>query len=63
MGRGKIGRLEFHEGDNHPGGNDLWVDAVDNLSISCLQEQLIELGQPIEIVMEVDRVAPREDWE
>lgn len=63
MGRGKIGRLEFHEGDNHPGSNDLWVDAVDNLSVSCLQARLIELKQPIAIVMEVERVEPRQDWE
>lgn len=61
VGRGKIGRLEFHEADNHPGINDLWVDAVDDLSVSCLQARLIELGQPIEIVMEVDCVEPRED--
>lgn len=63
MGRGKIGRLEFHEGDNHPSSNDLWVDALDNLSVSCLQARLIELKQPMEIVMEVDRVEPRIDWE
>lgn len=63
MGRGKMGRLEFHEADNHPGSNDLWVDAVDDLSVSCLQARLIELGQPVEIVMEVARVEPREDGE
>ena len=63
MGCGKIGRLEFHEGDNHPGSNDLWVDAVDDLSVSCLQARLIELEQPIEIVMEVDRVERRKVWE
>lgn len=46
------GRLDFFAGSNHPGSRDLWVEAYDNLSVSLLQARLIELGHPIEIVME-----------
>ena len=41
--------LEFHEGDNHPGSNDRWVNAKDKLSLSLLQARLIDLGMPIKI--------------
>lgn len=46
------GRLDFFAGSNHPGSNDLWVECWDNLTVSLLQARLIELGHPIEIVME-----------
>jgi hypothetical protein len=55
-GQGRIGRLEFNEGDNHPGSSDVWVQVTDNLSASLLQARLIELGQAIEIVMEVESI-------
>ena len=42
--------LEFHEGDNHPGSNDRWVNAKDQLSLSLLQARLIDLKMPIKIV-------------
>ena len=42
--------LEFHEGDNHPGSNDRWVNAKDQLSLSLLQARLIDLRMPIKIV-------------
>ena len=42
--------LEFHEGDNHPGSNDRWVNAKDKLSLSLLQARLIDLRMPIKIV-------------
>ena len=41
--------LEFHEGDNHPGSNDRWVNAKDKLSLSLLQARLIDLKLPIKI--------------
>jgi hypothetical protein len=41
--------LEFHEGDNHPGSNDIWVNAKDKLSLSLLQARLIDLKIPIKI--------------
>lgn len=50
--RPRNGRLDFFAGSNHPGSNDLWVEAWDDLSVSLLQARLIELGHPIEIVME-----------
>ncbi len=56
--QGMIGSLEFHEGDNHPGSSDVWVQVVDDLSASLLQARLIELGQAIEIVMEVESIQP-----
>jgi hypothetical protein len=46
------GRLDFFAGSNHPGSNDLWVEAYDDLSVSLLQANLIELGQSIRIEME-----------
>jgi hypothetical protein len=42
--------LEFHEGDNHPGSNDRWVNAKDQLSLSLLQARLIDLKMPIKII-------------
>jgi hypothetical protein len=42
--------LEFHEGDNHPGSNDRWVNAKNKLSLSLLQARLIDLRMPIKIV-------------
>ena len=50
------GRLDFFAGSNHPGSRDLWCEAFDDLSVSLLQANLIELGHPIEIVMEQGRV-------
>jgi hypothetical protein len=46
------GRLDFFAGSNHPGSNDLWVECWDDLSVSLLQARLIELGHPIEVIME-----------
>jgi hypothetical protein len=45
------GRLDFYAGSNHPGSHDLWVEAYDDLSVSLLQASLIELKQPIQLVM------------
>lgn len=42
--------LEFHEGDNHPGSVDRWVNAKDMLSLSLLQARLIDLKMSIKIV-------------
>jgi hypothetical protein len=42
--------LEFHEGGNHPGSNDRWVNAKDKVSLSLLQARLIDLKMPIKIV-------------
>ena len=42
--------LEFHEGDNHPGSSDIWVNAKDELSLSLLQARLIDLKMPVKIV-------------
>lgn len=50
------GRLDFFAGLNHPGSSDLWVEAFDDLTVSLLQSRLIELGHPIEIVMEAGGV-------
>jgi hypothetical protein len=50
------GRLDFFAGSNHPGSNDLWVEAYDDLSVSLLQANLIELGQPIRIEMEAGSI-------
>jgi hypothetical protein len=46
------GRIDFFAGSNHPGSDDLWCEVWDDLSASLLQARLIELGYPIEIVME-----------
>ena len=56
------GRLDFFAGSNHPGSNDLWVEAYDDLSVSLLQAQLIELKQPIELVMETDTIRKLDDF-
>lgn len=53
---GRLGRLSFHEGDNHPGSSDMWVEARDDVSVSLLQARLMELGQPIRGVMETATV-------
>jgi hypothetical protein len=50
LGSGRGPLLEFHEGDNHPGSNDRWVNAKDKLSLSLLQARLIDLKMPIKIV-------------
>jgi len=55
---GRVGRLNFHEGDNHPGSSDVWVEARDDLSVSLLQARLIELQKPIRLVMEVPTIRP-----
>ena len=52
----QAGRLDFHYGDNHPGSNDVWVDVYDDLSATLLQARLIELRQPIRVVMETPTI-------
>jgi hypothetical protein len=42
FGSARRPRLEFHEGA-HPGDNSLWVNAMDQLSLSLLQARLIDL--------------------
>jgi hypothetical protein len=49
LGSGRGPLLEFHEGDNHPGSNDIWVNANDKLSLSLLQARLIDLKMPIKV--------------
>ena len=49
IGSARRPRLEFHEGA-HPGDNSLWVNAMDQLSLSLLQARLIDLKMPIKIV-------------
>lgn len=56
------GRLDFFAGSNHPCSSDLWVEAYDDLSVSLLQARLIELGYPIEIVMEAGSVVKDDAW-
>jgi hypothetical protein len=51
-----IGQLNFHYGDNHPGSSDVWVEAKDDLSVSLLQARLIELKQPIKVIMEAPSI-------
>ena len=48
---GRAGKLSFHEGDNHPGSNDFWVNVEDDLSVSLLQARLIELRVPAQVIM------------
>ena len=50
------GRLDFFSGSNHPGSNDTWVEVYDDLSVSLLQARLIELNQPIRVVMDTPTV-------
>lgn len=57
---GRVGRVYFHEGDNHPGSSDMWAEVRDDLSVSLLQARLIELQQPIRLVMEVSTIRPLE---
>jgi hypothetical protein len=59
---GHAGALAFHEGDNHPGSSEIWVDVADDLSASLLQARLIELGEPVRLVMETDTIS-RDDEE
>ncbi|PSC05939.1 hypothetical protein SLNSH_06060 [Alsobacter soli] len=54
-GLGAAGRIEFHEGDNHPGSTDTWAVVPDDLSASLLQARLIELRQPLRVVIEADQ--------
>jgi hypothetical protein len=49
IGSARRPRLEFHKGA-HPGDNSLWVNAMDQLSLSLLQARLIDLKMPIKIV-------------
>lgn len=56
------GRLDFYAGSNHPGSNDLWVEAYDDLSVSLLQARLIELKQPIQLVMVTPTVIKLDDF-
>jgi hypothetical protein len=58
--RGHAGALTFHAGDNHPGSSEIWVDVADDLSASLLQARLIELGEPVRLVMETETIV-RED--
>ena len=44
--------LEFHEGDNHPGDMNRWVNATDQLSLSLLQARLIDLKLPIRLMQD-----------
>lgn len=53
----RSGALRFHEGDNHPGSSELWVDVADDLSASLLQARLIELGEPVGVIMETATIA------
>ena len=55
------GRLHFHCGDNHPGSSDVWVEVDDDLSATLLQARLVELGQPIAVIMETPSVQRDED--
>lgn len=55
-GSNQIGRLDFHYGDNHPGSSEIWVEAEDDLSVSLLQARLIELDQPVQVVMQVPTI-------
>jgi len=57
------GRLDFFAGSNHPGSNDLWVEAYDDFTVSLLQARLIELRQPIRIVMETPTVVKLDDFD
>ena len=50
--QGVAGRIEFHDGDNHPGSTDFWAIVPDDLSASVLQARLIELGQPLRVNIE-----------
>ncbi|MBX9738945.1 MAG: hypothetical protein K2X62_02685 [Beijerinckiaceae bacterium] len=54
--KGCAGRLNFHEGDNHPGSSERWVDVPDDLSASLLQARLIELGERTRVVMDVPTI-------
>ncbi len=49
--RPRNGRLDFFAGSNHPGSNDFWVEACDDLTVSLLQARLIELKKPIRVAM------------
>ena len=52
-GRGrKAGRIDFVEGGWHPGSNERWAELRDDLTVSLLQARLIDLGQPIRIVID-----------
>jgi len=48
-----IGQLNFCDGDDHPGSNNVWLSVEDDLSVTLLQARLIELNQPIKIIMQV----------
>jgi hypothetical protein len=43
-----IGYIGFFDGDM-PGDNRLRVEAADNMTLSCLQERLNQLGQNVRI--------------
>jgi hypothetical protein len=57
------GRLDFYAGSNHPGSNDLWCEVADDFSASLLQARLIELRQPIQVVMEVPTIVKFDDFD
>lgn len=61
--RPRNGRLDFYAGSNHPGSNDLWVEAADDFTVSLLQARLIELRQPIKIVMETSSITKLDDFD
>jgi hypothetical protein len=56
------GRLDFFAGSNHPGSVDLAVQAADDLSVSLLQANLIERGQPIRVVMEAPTIIKPDEF-
>jgi hypothetical protein len=57
------GRLDFFAGSNHPGSTDLWVEAADDLSVSLLQANLIELGEPVRVVMEAPTIVKPDEFD
>jgi hypothetical protein len=61
--RPRNGRLDFFAGSNHPGSNDLWVEAYDDLTVSLLQARLIELKKPIRVAMGTHSVFKLDDFD
>jgi hypothetical protein len=59
--RPRNGRLDFFAGSNHPGSSDLWVEAYNDLTVSLLQARLIELKQPVRLVMNIETVE-KDEW-
>lgn len=59
--RPENGRIDLLVGFAYSGEDDVWVEAQDDFSVSLLQARLIQLRQPIRIVMEAGRVVRAED--